>query len=186
MSGTAGIRHVAMVGLMGSGKTTIGRRVAALLGWPLRDSDVEIEARYGRTVRELRDERGTDGMHELEAAQLIGALADPSPSVVCAAASTADSPACLAALADPAVLVVFLTVRPEVGARRFLTGAHRPWFGDDPAAFLADQAVARYPRIRALNPLEVATDERTVEDTVRLVAGRLEADGVLPAPAQGR
>jgi shikimate kinase len=172
------VRHVAVVGLMGSGKTTIGSRLASLLGWPLRDSDVEIEAREHRTVRQLRDDLGVDAMHALETRQLLDALADPGPSVVCPAASVGDVDACVAALADPAVLVVLLTADPNVVAQRFLTGAHRPWYGDDPAAFLARQATARYPRFRGLAPLEIATDERSPDDVVQIVVRVLAGRGV--------
>lgn len=175
------LQHVAVVGLMGSGKTTVGSRLAALLGWPLRDSDAEIEARLARTVRQLRGELGVDAMHDLEAQQLLDALAEPGPSVVCPAASVADVDACLAALGSPCVFVVFLTVEPTVAAKRFLTGGHRPWYGDDPAVFLARQASVRYPRLRSLHPLEVAADERTPDEVVRLVAATLAERGV-PVP----
>src|SRR4029079_2295269 len=78
----ATVTHVVIVGLMGSGKTTVGRELAARLGWPLRDSDREIEAATGHTVRALRDEIGVDAMHELEARQLLDALSSPGPAVV--------------------------------------------------------------------------------------------------------
>ena len=47
------MRHIVLVGLMGAGKTTVGRRLAARLGWPWHDSDAEITASTGLTVREL-------------------------------------------------------------------------------------------------------------------------------------
>jgi shikimate kinase len=169
---------VVFVGLMGSGKTTIGARVAQHFGRPLRDSDVEIEAREGRTVRQLRDEIGVDGMHELEAWQLLDALADPAPSVICPAASIAEVDACLRALEDPSVAVVFLTADPAEAAARFIHEEHRPWYGDDPAEFLARQARSRYPRFRALGPIEVATDGRTPDQVVGIVVEALAVIGL--------
>ena len=54
----AGHAHVVLVGMMGSGKTSVGRRLAARLGLPFVDSDRQVEARTGRTVaRDLRDRR---------------------------------------------------------------------------------------------------------------------------------
>src|SRR5690349_15576926 len=47
-----------LVGLMGSGKSTVGRLVADRLGWPMVDSDEAIEARTGQSVRELWEEGG--------------------------------------------------------------------------------------------------------------------------------
>jgi shikimate kinase len=89
-------RHVVVVGLMGSGKTVVGRRLAASLGRPWRDSDREIEAATGLTVRQLRDRDGVDAMHALEARHLLEARA-AEPSVINAAASTIDVPGCRAA-----------------------------------------------------------------------------------------
>jgi shikimate kinase len=57
---------VVLVGLMGSGKTTVGRRLAARLGLPFVDADEAVEAFSGRTVAELFDERGEDGFRDAE------------------------------------------------------------------------------------------------------------------------
>src|SRR6266540_1449750 len=99
-------RHVVVVGLMGAGKSAVGRRVAQQLGWPWRDSDREIEAATGLTVRQLRDRDGVDAMHALESRQLLDALEEPGPSVISAAASTIEVPECRAALTAPQVAVV--------------------------------------------------------------------------------
>ena len=68
-------RHIVLVGLMASGKTTVGRLLAEALGVPFSDSDTAIELERGTTVKELADEIGVDEMHELEAAHLLTALA---------------------------------------------------------------------------------------------------------------
>ena len=54
------LRHVVLVGLMGSGKTTVGRLVARRLGWPLVDNDVELGRRIGMTAREFTAREGLD------------------------------------------------------------------------------------------------------------------------------
>jgi shikimate kinase len=163
--------HIVLVGLMGSGKTTVGRLVATRLGRPLRDSDPDIEARHGSSVRELRETLGTEAMHAIEARHLLDALAGREPAVICAAASAIDNDVCLDALRDGSV-VVWLTVAPETAAARFDRQAHRPRFGDDPATFLAEQAVRRDPRFRSLDPLVLATDDRTPDE---LASAILEA-----------
>lgn len=172
------VRHVAVVGLMGSGKSSVGSRIAATLGWPMRDSDADIEAQQGHTVRELRASLGTDAMHALESRQLLDALAAPGSSVVCPAASVADDDACLAALARPDVAVVFLTVDPAIAAKRFAPGDHRPWYGADPVVFLAAQAATRYPRFRSFNPVELATDRHTPDEVAARALEQLAARGV--------
>jgi shikimate kinase len=162
------VRHVAVVGLMGAGKSTVGRLVAGDLAWPLHDSDADIEAAQGRTVRELGAEIGIDAMHDLEAEQLLGALAVSEPSVVCPAASVADVPRCREALADPSVAVIWVRADPTVAASRFARGGHRPSYGDDPAEFLARQATARYPHFEALADIRLDTDR----ESPRILADR--------------
>jgi shikimate kinase len=106
MSAAAPARHLVLIGLMGTGKTTLGRLAAARLGWPLSDSDAEIQAREGASVRELQERWGAGGLHRLEATILLEALARPEPSVICAAASTIDDERCRAALRAPGVSTV--------------------------------------------------------------------------------
>ena len=178
--------HVVVVGLMGSGKTTVGQALADRLGWPLRDSDVEIEAATRRTVRALRDELGVDAMHDLEARQLLDALAAPGPVVVASAASAIDVPACREALRAPRVAVVFLTASPASAAARFADGEHRPWYGTDPGTFLAEQAAARYPRFRSVDPIELATDDRTAAAVADAALDALVARGLAPRPSTAR
>jgi shikimate kinase len=167
------MRHIVLVGLMGSGKTAVGELVAARLGWPLRDSDAEIEARTGRTVRELDETVGTDAMHALEAEALLGALASPDPAVILAAASVADDEACLGALRDPSLLVAWLRISPATAAARFASRGHRPRFGDDPATFLAEQAARRDPRFRSVATLELVADDAPPQDLADRVLATL-------------
>src|SRR5437762_1566050 len=71
---TGMLRHIVLVGLMVTGKTTVGSGLAAALGWPFSDSDAWIERQRGKTVRALADEIGVDEMHALEAGHLLQAL----------------------------------------------------------------------------------------------------------------
>jgi shikimate kinase len=158
------MRHVVLVGLMGSGKTTVGRLVAASLGWPMHDSDVDIEARTGKTVRELDETIGTEAMHALEVEVLLAALAREARSVVLAAAYTIDEDACVAALQDPSLLVAWLRITPATAAARFSSRGHRPRFGPDPARFLAEQAARRDPRFASVADLTLDADTATPED----------------------
>lgn len=150
-------RHIVLVGLMASGKTTVGRLLADALGVPFSDSDTAIERERGTTVKELADEIGVDEMHELEAAHLLTALAAPGPDVVAAAASTVDDAACRRALTRTGVTVIWLKSNPAALAGRFDLQGHRPRFGRTPVALLAEQAAERDPLFRALEPIVIET-----------------------------
>jgi shikimate kinase len=170
-----GIRHLVVAGLMGAGKSTVGRALATRLGWAWRDSDVDIQAATGRTVRELRDAEGVDAMHAREAAQLLDALSTTEPNVISAAASVIDVPACRAAMTRPDVGVVWLRAAPAVLATRFAADDdHRPAYGASPEAFRADQAAKREPFLAALATVVVDVDDL---DPEQVVAQAVEALG---------
>jgi shikimate kinase len=197
------IRHVILLGLMGAGKTTVGRVLGASLGWPVHDSDPEILAATGRTARQLDTERGTAELHRLEARHLREAIAAPGPSVICAAASTIDDPDALTALVGEDLLLVWLRADPAVLARRTeplpaerlragrterlpagrterlraggSTAGHRRRLGPDPVAALTEQAAVRYPRFAALAPLIVDVERATPTDISATIEARLAA-----------
>lgn len=76
-----GSRTIALVGLMGAGKTTVGRRLASLLSLPFRDSDVEIEEVSRMTIPELFEAYGEPEFRALEA-RVVQRLAMEGPQVV--------------------------------------------------------------------------------------------------------
>jgi shikimate kinase len=155
---------------MGSGKSTVGDALAQRLGWPMSDSDREIEASTGRTARETKDELGADAIHRLEAEHLLAALAQEGPTVVCAAASTVEDERCRQALHAPPVLPVWLRASPAALAQRFTSiDAHRPAYGDDPARFLASQAKRRNPLFAEVARLTIDADGRSAEDVAQAI-----------------
>lgn len=70
-------RTVALVGMMGAGKTSIGRRLAAKLGVPFRDADAEIEAAAGCTVSEIFERFGEPAFRDGERRVILRLLTEP-------------------------------------------------------------------------------------------------------------
>ena len=129
------------------------------------DGDALLEAATGRTAAALRDEEGVDALHRAESRVLLEALESDAATVIAAAAAVVDDPACRAALRAPGVAVIWLRAEPAVLGRRFEAGsggdgAHRPAYGEDPAAFLAAQARRRASRFAACRPLVIVDTGR--------------------------
>jgi shikimate kinase len=128
-------RHVILIGMMGSGKTTVGRVLAERLGRPFIDSDEQVEARTGRTVREIWEEDGEAAFRALERDALVEALRSDEPTVIAAAGGTVLDAANRDAL-RAAGTVLWLQASPEVLAARVDRASHRPLLADDPLGTL--------------------------------------------------
>ncbi len=152
------IRHVVVMGLMGSGKTTVGRALATRLGWPFDDSDDALATTIGATAREISASHGTTRLHQLEAAHLRAGLRSPDRSVITAAASVVDNPRSVAALEEPDVLVVLLRASVATLVRRFERGTHRPLLGSDPETMFRTQTELRGPTLERLADFVVDVD----------------------------
>jgi shikimate kinase len=145
--------HIVLVGLMGSGKTEVGGPLAAALGVPRRDSDADIERETGLRGRDLAARDGIDALHALEARHLLEALGESTLTVISAAASTLDDPACLAAMRDPRHLIVWLKASPEALAARQRPDDHRPEFGPDLVDVIRRQSAGRIPALEEVADL---------------------------------
>lgn len=110
-------QHVALVGLMGSGKTTTGRRVAKRLGYEFADADEELTARTGRTVRQWFDD-SEESFREAETWVLAELLAAQRPTVVATGGGVVTSKANRKRLKADDVIVVWLRGTPKFLARR--------------------------------------------------------------------
>ena len=155
-------QHVVLLGLMGAGKTSIGRAVAERLGVELVDGDERL-ADYtdGRTAAQVADAEGIEALHALEAEIAVTALASSDPAVIGPAASVCES----AVARDHMVghVVVWLTAPIEHLARKAVKRSHRPLVTDrDPVELLTRQRAVREPLVLALDPLVV--DVSTTED----------------------
>ncbi|HWB22165.1 MAG TPA: iron-containing alcohol dehydrogenase, partial [Gaiellaceae bacterium] len=121
-------RHLALVGFMGAGKSTLGRIVADRLGRPFIDLDKRIEEESGATIAELFSAHGEPGFRELEAQVVRDALAVPSPSVLALGGGAITHPETRALLGIARVVLVEIDV--ELAWAR-VRGTDRPLAQDE-------------------------------------------------------
>ena len=112
-----------LVGLPGSGKTTVGRLAAAKLGAPFVDLDDEIERVAGQTIPEIFETRGESGFRALERSAMRLALS-AQPAVLAPGGGWAAQPGAMEEVREPA-FIIYLAVPVEVAAERTAHSAQR-------------------------------------------------------------
>jgi shikimate kinase len=161
--------HVVLVGMMGSGKTRIGRQLATRLGVAFVDSDEQIERRDGRTVRQIFEADGEAAFRKLEAEALATAVESTERSVIAAAGGVVLDAANRARLLR-AGTVVWLRARPEVLAARVRSGDHRPLLGDDALGVLRRLDAERAPLYHEVASAVVDVGDLSPEEAVTRIA----------------
>ncbi|MFY8210237.1 MAG: shikimate kinase [Caulobacter sp.] len=137
-------KTIVLVGLMGVGKSSVGRRLANVLGLPFRDADNEVEAAAGRSISEIFAELGEPAFRDGER-RVIARLLDEPPHVLATGGGAFVNAETRALINDKAVSV-WLKADIELLARRVSRKDNRPLVrGKDPVKVLTELAEARYP-----------------------------------------
>jgi len=151
------VTRILLVGMMGAGKTTVGRLLADRLGCRYLDSDEEVQAATGKTVPELFAEQGEAAFRAAESAALADAVAGDGPLVVSVAGGAVLNPANRDVLRRSGT-VVWLRADPATLAARVGDGAGRPLLDGDPAAALRRLDQVRRPVYQSLAAVTVDVD----------------------------
>lgn len=165
--------NIFLIGMMGAGKTTVGRLLARRLKWRFLDSDQEIERRCGVTIPVIFDIEGEAGFRSRES-QVIADLTAQEGVVLATGGGAVLHEDNRAALRSRG-FVVYLSAPLELLVERTARDRSRPLLQtDDPAARVAELLEARDPVYRQVADLVVQTDRRSARHVVREIQNRLE------------
>jgi shikimate kinase len=165
------LRTIALVGLMGVGKSSVGRRLAAALDLPFLDADAEVEAAAGRSISDIFADLGEPAFREGER-RVIARLLELPPHVL-ATGGGAFANSEVRALIKAKAVSVWLKADLDVLARRVARKDTRPLLvGKDPLKVLQELADKRYPAY-AQADVTVETGDAAHQVTVEQVLGAL-------------
>jgi shikimate kinase len=168
-------RHVLLVGLSGSGKTTIGQRVANELEAPFVDVDAVIVRQAQMPLSRLMGERGEQAFRELERQAVRAVLSDP-PGVLSPGGGWAAQPGQLE-VARTSALIIYLKAMAITVVKRLGAAEGRPLLaGDNLLDRVREQLVVREP-FYARADHAVTTDGRTIEAVTADVVALARVDG---------
>jgi shikimate kinase len=137
-------RTVALVGLMGAGKTTVGRRLAQALGLPFVDADEAISTAAGRSIDDIFAERGECEFRRGERQVIARLLAGPAHVLATGGGAFIDPNT--RALMKAQAITIWLRAPLDVLMKRVSRRDHRPLLKeDDPQAVMQRLMDERYP-----------------------------------------
>jgi shikimate kinase len=174
-----GQRSIVLVGLMGAGKSTVGRRLAARLDLPFKDADAEIEAAAGMSISDIFATHGEPYFREGER-RVISRLLQEGPSVLATGGGAFMHPETRAWIAQVAISI-WLKAEFDVLMRRVRKRANRPLLKNaDPEGSMRQLMAARQP-VYALADLTVESrdipHDRVVDDALNALQAWLSVEG---------
>jgi shikimate kinase len=170
---------VSLIGLPGSGKSTVGRQLARRLQLPFIDSDHWIENRLGCSIREYFEREGEASFRDVEA-QAIDELTQGAPGILSTGGGTVLRPENRTNLRNCSK-VVYLKSSPEELFRRLRHDTQRPLLQvADPLQRLRDLYTVRDPLYRQTAHFVIETGRPSVASLVNMILMQLELSGDIP------
>lgn len=166
--------RIILVGMMGSGKSTIGRLLSDATGWPYVDNDELVRRSHGTTARELLAERGQAAMRAAESSALALGLEVPEPAIIGVAAGTILDPANRDRLSDGGI-VVWLRASADALAARALGAEHRPWIDTGGGSWMHDATIEREALYQSVADITIDTTAGSPEAAAADLGERLLA-----------
>jgi len=170
---TAAGARVLLVGMMGSGKTTVGLALADLTGWPYVDNDAMVAELAGTPTQSLQATQGGDALHMLEAV-VVDRIISLDPPLVAGIPGSAIASDALRAHLRAGGHVVWLRARLDTLAARIGDGTSRPFFaGHDVSDTLKRLYEGREPLYAAVAHQVVDVDDATPQQVAQQILDAL-------------
>jgi shikimate kinase len=178
-----GTRSIVLVGMMGAGKSTIGRRLAGRLRLPFLDADIEIEAAAGMSIPDIFETHGEPHFRDGEA-RVIARLLDSGPAVLATGGGAFMREETRNRIRDKAVSL-WLKADADTIMRRVRRRADRPLLQtEDPAATVSRLLEQREPVYQNADLTIWSRDvphERIVDECIEALRARLCGNATPPA-----
>ena len=176
-------RNIALVGLPGGGKSTVGRHLAKRLGRPFFDTDVVIEQRIARSIRSFFEQEGEVAFRDIES-QVIAELSAPRGMVLATGGGSTLREANRVELSTRCY-VVYLRSTPEELYRRLRHDTQRPLLQvRDPLARLRELHAERDPLYHSVAHFIIDTGRPSVPTLVNILLTQLELFGICHAESR--
>lgn len=166
-------RKVLLVGMMGSGKSTVGAALSARLGWVYLDNDAMLERTTGSSAQDLLAAQGEGTLRDAESNVLTFMLGMPAPMIGGVAGGVVLDEADRLRLEESDAHVVWLRASPKVLSRRVGSGRGRPWLQGDPEAALRKLAAERSPYYEQVADQVIDVDALTAGMVAKEIIGAL-------------
>jgi shikimate kinase len=161
------VQNIALIGFMGTGKSSVGQMLAAVLHFSFLDTDHVIESRAGKSINEIFAQDGELAFREWER-RIVAELAQRKKTVISTGGGLPANQDNLASLKSHA-LVVCLWASPEKIWERVRNQSHRPLLNDpDPLGKIHSLLAAREPFYRQADVL-LNTEMRSVREVAQQV-----------------
>lgn len=171
-------RSVILIGLTGSGKTTVGKRLAKHLNCAFVDTDDVVLETTGLSVREIFEQAGEPAFRDHETKVLEGILADVTPRVIAAAGGVVLAEHNRQLIRNSKSWVVWLDAKPSNLLKRVAAGSHRPLLDNDARATLMAMSTARRDLYAGLAEFRVNTNGNDINKVVNLVLKHVSGQGI--------